>query len=496
MAVATLSITQFGLRLLPKWNGWYYIPLVAWFVSIEAIVTKDLTADFESRARYLYHFAEWIVFAILLKVIIYIVTGIDRIWIDLPRWQQDPIHFFEGPFTPILLILIFCWAMSRSIAENIDLLKFEMTDFKWELGKLENDRQEARKRAAEQIFFIGGLMVFITMLTRIDLYQIWGETPASTASIAFVLVYFLLALVFLSQTQFDLLRGRWFWNQTPFAPDIGKKWIMFSLILFALIAAISFLLPTRYTYGFLEVLGVIIYFVFQLVFSLINLLAIPCGWFFSIFGGSAPPQATNPLTLPNLNDLQTPSTPMPWWELIKSIIFWATFLAIVGFACIYFIRQNSKLIKFIQKIPGLHNLGRFFSIVWDWLKGVERQIASAVTQGLQKVFRPNSSFPGGEIKRFINFRQLSPRQQVIFYYMRLIERSKKSGINRKPYQTPYQYAQDLGKAIPEVKQEVQNLTETFSEARYSLHLIGEFHTSLAQRLWRKIVHSLKPGLRK
>jgi hypothetical protein len=493
MAVASVSITQFGLRILPGWNGWYYIPVIVWFVSIEAILTKDRLDDLEFRARMIYHAAEWVIFAILLKITLYLTTGINQLWIDLPRWQQDPIHFFEGAFTPILLILLFAWTMSKSIADDIELLQSEMTDLKWELGKLENSRQDARKHLAERIFFIGGLMVFITMLTRLDLKQIWGETPASQASIAFVLVYFLLALVLLSQTQFALLRGRWFWNQTPASPDIGRNWIKFSLILFALITVISFLLPTRYTFGFLEVMGVIIYYIFQVVFFIINLLAIPCAWLFSLFGvKGGPTQTINPLPLPNLNNLQTTSTPLPWWELLKSILFWGIFIGVIMFAIIYFFRQNSSLINFLKRFQGFNWLSRSLGSFWAWIRGVNKQFASVIAEGIQRVFRSKSGSISFSMQRFINFRHLSPRQQVIFYYIRLIERSKKSGLNRKPYQTPNQFANELENVIPEVKQEVQNLTDTFTEARYTFHPIDEIHTSRAQKLWRKIVQSLKP----
>ncbi len=94
--------------------------------------------------------------------------------------------------------------------------------------------------------------------------------------------------------------------------------------------------------------------------------------------------------------------------------------------------------------------------------------------------------------RMLNFKQLSPRQQVIFYYLRLLDRSKKSGVERKPYETPGQFASQLEQFIPDVQDDIHNMTDAFVEARYSHHSISSDHTTAVQRMWRKIAQRLKP----
>ncbi len=494
MVCLSISVMQFGERLAASqsWNGWY-LPVFTWLVSLEAIITSAKIKELDSNPRILYHVSEWVIFAILLKVFHYLMVGPEQLWIDLPLWQQNMANFFNGDFLPVLMVMFFAWLLSGSLINDLEELQIEITDLKWELGKLDNNRQAARQRMAEKIFIAGGLMVFITMLTRLDLKVFWGETPASQASIANVLVYFLLTLVFLSVTQFSFLRGRWFWNKTPMAPEIGKNWVKYSLIFFAILAALAFILPTRYTFGFLEVLQVLFNLLTQAVIFLFTLITFPCVWLLSLLGlqpfRTTPAAPMAPPQLPPVEPLGPPSA---WWELAKSIFFWALFVGIIVFAFVNFLRQHPGLLKRLLRIPGFHWLVNALQSIWSWVKGVNLQIASTISTGWRRIFRSGSRALRGNIERLMNFRQLSPRQQVIFYYLRLLDRSKKSGIDRKPYQTPDQFAVELEQFIPDVQQDVHSMTNAFDEARYSDHPIGTEHTSTVQKLWKRIVRRLKP----
>ncbi len=493
MVCLAISVMQFGQRLgaSQNWSGWY-LPVFTWLVSLEAMLTKNKTRELDTGAKILYHLSEWVIFAILLKVFHYLMVGPEQLWIDLPTWQQNPVNFFSGEYLPIMLVLFITWLLTGSMSNDIEELQIEQTDLKWELGKLENNRQEARQRMAEKIFLAGGAMVFITMLTRLDLQQLWGETPASQASTANVLVYFLLTLVFLSLTQFSLLRGRWFWNQLTFAPEIAKKWLKFSFIFFALLAAIAFILPTRYTFGFLEVLQFVFNGISQVMLFIFSVLTFPCVWLVSLikFQTSQSPEGPPPQP-PKLDNLLQGGPSLPWWELVKSILFWAIFVGIVSFAFVNFLRQHPGLARSFRRIPGFGWLFGALKTLWEWLRGVNKQIASTITSGWQRIFRSGPKIIARNLGQLINFRQLSPRQQVVFFYLRLLDKSKQSGIDRKPYQTPDQFAADLEQFIPEVQHDVHNLTDTFVEARYSNHPIGNDHTSLVQMLWRRIVRKFR-----
>jgi hypothetical protein len=375
----------------------------------------------------------------------------------------------------------------------VDKLQSELTDFKWEIGKLDNDRQVARRHIAERLFMVGGVMILISMVTRLDIAGFLPNNPAFQASLVNVVIFFLLALVFLSQTQFAFLRGRWFWSQTPIAPNIGGNWIRYSLIFFIVIAVIALILPTNYTLNLLQVIQVFVNFIIQIGFFIISLFAYLFGLIFSIFNVKQSNDTdTTPVPPITLTLPQTGGPPLPWLELLKSILFWAIIVGIVGFAIVHFIRQNSSLLSGAIKVPGLRWIIKASKSFWAWLAGTSQQISSSLASGLKRIFQTVPKSISREMQQFFNFRRLSPRQQVVFYYLRLIDRSKKSGVNRKPHQTPNQFASDLEQVVPEVRKEVDELTGSFNEARYSQHPVSDQQTSVAQRLWRKIVKSLKP----
>jgi len=514
MACASVSFSQFAQRITTSSNpsilttplNLWYLPILVLAISIEVFATRNKLDSLDGVEKWIYHIAEWIVFTIILKMVIYLIIGTDHLGADLQSWEQNPASFFvfysangrnqmndQAAFLPMLALLFIAWLLVSDISKEMDVLQSELTDFKWEIGKLDNDRQAARQRIAERLFMIGGVMIVATMAARINIKGFLPDNPAFQASLINVVVYFFLALVFLSQTQFAFLRGRWFWSQTPVAPHIGRNWIRYSLIFFGIIAIIAVILPTSYTLNLLQLIQVVVNFFIQIGFFIVSLFAYLFGLVASLFGVKRPTDTDNtPLPTPTFVPPPAAGGPLPWLELLKSILFWAIFIGIVGFAIVHFIRQNSFLLSGALKVPGLGWIIKAIKSFWVWLAGTGKQISTSVSSGLRRIFQTVPKSISREMQQLFNFRQLSPRQQVVFYYLKLVERSKKSGVNRMPHQTPNQFASDLDQVIPEVREEVDQLTGSFIEARYSQHPVGAQQTTLAQRLWRKIVKSLKP----
>lgn len=98
--------------------------------------------------------------------------------------------------------------------------------------------------------------------------------------------------------------------------------------------------------------------------------------------------------------------------------------------------------------------------------------------------------------RFISIRNLSPRQQVQFYFTALLRKAEQRGIQRRKAQTPYEYAQTLEVSIPEMQTNLEPFTETYVEARYSLHPVTKEQASQARQWWqnlRKVILRKKPA---
>jgi hypothetical protein len=477
---------------------WGFLPILALLITLEAIFTRPVTRDMDGQEKILYHFAEWITIAVVCKLIVYLLHGFDQLPLDLPRWQANFFSFFEGEFAFTFFFVLIIWSLSRTSANNIEELNVDPTDIQWELGKLKNSRATIRASLVSRIFGVGLIMVFITSMVRINIASLVGLASIQEPVIS-VMLYFFLALVLFSQTQYALLHGSWFWYQTPVNKFLTRSWVRYSLVLFGLLAALAFLLPTGYSMGLLETLNFVLAVTINLFVALFQLLLIPIIWLLSLAGCTRQPQqdTTSQPPPPPIIPPQTTPTVMPWLEMLKSILFWAAFIGIIAYALVTFIRQNPQMLAILRRIHVFDWMGGFWHWLGGWLHGAGIQVGQAFQQARIRLFPKRDDSLLRRVQRWANFRQLNPRQKIIFYYLRLIERGGERGIQRRSFETPYQYASSLESNLPEVQEDISGMTETFLEARYSVHPIGGEKTSLAQRFWRNITRSLnrlrKPG---
>ena len=100
--------------------------------------------------------------------------------------------------------------------------------------------------------------------------------------------------------------------------------------------------------------------------------------------------------------------------------------------------------------------------------------------------------PQGEKRRwrFLSLRRLSPRDRVRYFYLSILERSAQQEEGRAASETPLEYEKRLARAVPEVGDQVRELTWGFIEARYSEHDVTVDEASALQRAWRYIKRSL------
>ena len=75
--------------------------------------------------------------------------------------------------------------------------------------------------------------------------------------------------------------------------------------------------------------------------------------------------------------------------------------------------------------------------------------------------------------------------------MTLVRRSSQRGLPRKLNQTPLQFEETLRTSLPEVENEIDALTDSFVEARYSKHEIDGEKVNLLQEFWKKVMTTLR-----
>jgi hypothetical protein len=325
-----------------------------------------------------------------------------------------------------------------------------------------------------------------------------GELPYLAAGAGNVLLYFVLGLALLSQSQFASLRKKWTVEGIPVSRDMAAKWAFFSILFLSILALVASLLPTSYTLGFLSILSYILgyilnifIFIFSLLWSILLLIiSLP----FLLFAGESPIDSPKmpPLPNPPMPPVETqPGTPIPWLEVLKSALFWIVFIGIISFSITNYYRQHQDLLIRISRIPGLSWLPKF----WSWLRTIfqgweERRIKSREARRAKRE-QAKSLTPSKDSVRFLSLRRLTPRQRIYFFFQAMVRRGGEKGIHKRISHTPYEYADNLQDGLPEVDEEISSMTDAFVSARYSLREVDSKEVNIVKRYWNRVRTALK-----
>lgn len=178
--------------------------------------------------------------------------------------------------------------------------------------------------------------------------------------------------------------------------------------------------------------------------------------------------------------------PLPWWEFVRSLLFWIFFLGIIFFAVRFYLLQNAELLNALKGFALFRWLAKTWNRIKSWFMGANRQVSALLAASMKRLRAQQVRLPASPFKRIVNLSKMSPREKVIFYYVSLVHLGGEKGLERKPSQTPLNYQKSLSSVIPEVDPDLQNFTETFLEARYSQHPIEDTNAVFAGSLWEKI----------
>ncbi len=498
MICFAVSIQHLARRIVPGWQV-VYIPWLVFWVSLEAMYSRRLVrreADLIT-SRLVYRLVEWVVITLVVKLVVTLSKGLDQLLVQLPLWREDfLIHFFDGETIFVLLLSFIIWALSGGFSEQ--LLKLEgdkfLVEMDVEIG-IFSDRTAVRRELVARIFLIGMIMVFVTALVRWDYQTIWGERPVPTYGLSYVMLYFLFGLALTTLAHFASRRAVWAMEQIPLSHNMSRQWLVYSLLFLAGISLLAFILPTGYSMGLLATLAYLFNLFFSIIAFIFYILSLPLIFLMSLFVDPAeipepverlpPPEFVPPVPL------MDGAGALPWWEVLRSILFWVLFIAITGYAFSIFIRQNEHLLKRLRGIPGWHYLVAFWEQLSAGFRRAKRGARSAAQELAIRLRRTQDLVSPLRSGEFVNPSKLPPRQRVLFFYLMMLRRGQESGMPRRPSQTPFEYAEKLEGDLPDVDEDLKSLTNAFVEARYSRHTITTERANLVQTYWNKIKRALR-----
>jgi hypothetical protein len=466
------------------WNPAYFF-LSCLLAAMEPYFVRRWTDSMEGAELWRFRATEILAFLVVLKLGAYWGTSWAGVQADISTWLRDPSRILSAQMILALLLSLLSWFASTQTIRDLQRLD----------EPLEFSRGFPSPVAAlsARYFWGGALLLLVAGITRVGLAALLDlDRPPVPGLVLNVLLYFLLGLVMLGQVRFVALRKEWRGQKAEVADELRGQWVRSSLILIGLAALVAFLLPTGYTTHLLDMLGIALGVIVQVLYFvgavLMLLLSLPF-WLIArlLMGDQAP--ALSPPALP-FSPPQQPElarTPPDWLGVARALFFWAVFLGIAFYLVRGFLREHPDIWRAIVSFAPL----RWLLDLWRALRGRFRDWGSAIRERLPRrggVLPPASSRGSTRDSRS---RWRSNRGRVLYYYLNAIRRAGKAGFVRRVSQTPDEYGAILERNLPDACEDVAFLTDAFKEARYSPHTVEPVVVQRARAGWQRVKQALR-----
>jgi hypothetical protein len=500
VACLTSPVVLFLEQVLQYWNGTYF-PVFCFFASLEGILSERLLRRqrISGWAYLASRLAELLFLLLALKLASYAPFGLDQLWYEAGGWVADPDSIVTNIDLITSLVFAPIWLASLEVARLAAEIEGEeqvlepppdrdsVAYYEWMTQPSPvRDRQE-RLDTLGQLFLWGGILLLVASAFA-------HAFMSATRPLALpILLYFALGIALLSQARYSVTVTGWRLQGIPVQPTLGRRWLAWALVFLLAVSLVALLLPTHYFLGplvaLLSVLGLLYYailavltFLYFLILSLLSL------FFPSMPAPQEPATPFQPLPLPEAAPAEVGGA--AWLQVVVSVVFWVTILAIVGYALYLFARDRLELLE-----RGEGAQATWWGRVLAWLRGVWRRWwgwRQGVAQRLAQRREARRALSGIRQRlRFFSLRGLSPRELVRYFYLSAMRRAGDAGQPRRPGQTPLEYQRSLQERFPELEPDLTGLTDAFVAARYSAEPVEEEDAREVKPLWQRIKVALR-----
>jgi hypothetical protein len=303
-------------------------------------------------------------------------------------------------------------------------------------------------------------------------------------------LYLISGCLLYSQSRLAMLQARWQLEGVSVGASVARRWRRASLLLIGGVVGVALLLPRAYGLGLLDtlrgLLGLLGY-----GFALLGYVVL---WFFSLLALIpalllsllARDQSGETREIPPFVPPDTPPPVVHEPRLLPALVFWACMLFLAGYAFWIVAQRHPGLLRVITTRGPLAWMLRRLGLLWE----DSRAWAAQVTERARAVLRLRSMAPRLRMPA-LRLRRLAPRELVLYFYRSTVRRAAERGLRRRGGQTPYEYRATLAQHLPEVEQEIDELTESFVVAQYSPRPVGPDEARRARRPWERVRRRLQ-----
>jgi len=487
-----LSLVGLIHLFFPAWSGTYLI-VGCVLVALEANYSYRLIRARQLRGADALRFRaiEMLLLFILFKIGGYIGDSWADVLADIQTWPRQPWNIVDLETIFAFVLAFFSWLVSTQTANDLERIAAPPGRYRYYVPPTES--------LSARFFWGGAVLLIAAGITRIGIAALLDLShPPVPGLVLNVLVYFLLGLVVLGQVHFTRLHRQWQAQEIKVAAELPGRWARYSLAFIGLAAILAFLLPTGYTVSLLDAAATIIYILTYIVmlismvlFFIFSLLLMPCA---TLFGRerSIPSQLTIPP--PQLPQQPSGGGAPGWFELLRSLLFWAAALGMVFYVVRSYLRDRPEMLGALTTLGPIRALRDFLLALWRRLIGLAEAAGERIPRRLSllRARRGLSEAPF----RFFRLGARSPRERVLYYYLSILRRADQQGFPRQRAQTPYEYEGTLAPHLLQAQQEMTLLTQAFVEARYSRHTFEREQARRVRLDWQRVKAALQALKRK
>jgi len=503
--VVSLAGMIFIEAIFEDWKS-AYLPFVAVFIGFEALYSFHKTIDKAafSSERLQFHFVEWFVILLVLRLLLYLVRDPAQLLTDILLWDEAFFEtFFTGEYILLIAFAVLIWFITLALNDPAQQLVEDMSLLNQEkMGYTFNDRSAARKRLIGTIFILGGVQLFFTALITSNIEGLTGLINNPRWIILLLILYFLLGFILLAVNQYSLQKARWYLADFSVADDVAHTWLIYGILFLVIISIVTVLLPTEYIIGFfplIRALGRAIVYLSNLLGQLLIVLLSLIGKLFGRESDNTQAEETTPEEpFANLAGEETTGmgqSASPTWMIIRSFIFWGIFIFLAYFSIRYYIQQHSGMRLGLKALPikaWIKKITQSFHAFFSSLFNFSKKGLAAVSAGMQTLF---SRKPVEGKKQITSTRLNLPiRIRIIKEYLALTQQLAEFGYAKKTTQTPLEYADQLIMNKPAVRNSIEVVTEILTAARYMRQEVRVSDLSVMRKACEAVQFAFEPKM--
>ena len=488
------SLVNLAKLFDPNWRSFYFLAGML-LTTVEAIYSYRVLKQWRSRGMSIlrYRLAEALILVVLLKLLSFGNNSLTEIGQELQLLWLAPWTILNAEFYVLLLLATIAWVAATNTIADFEALYDPYT--------FRSDNILPLNDLATRYFWGGILLVLISGTTQWISYAGISslrdfQRPSLNGVIINVLIYFVLGLVLLSQANLTRLMVRWRVQKIEVGPELVKTWGRYAFLFLSLIGIVIFFIPTSYTLGLLDSAAIVVQLFLSIILFLVQaiffLISLPFALLFSLFASEAQAPIQPAPPPPDFSMLASPTedTPLPWYEAIRSLIFWLIGLAILIYFAKAYLDDHPEIRQALRNWRWLNRLGALLAQLWQRVTGWV-EIGLEFLPEVIRIGRSQASDKASAQSGWFGFRQLSPQDRIRSYYLNVLKQMEGTQSARKTHQTPYEYEPQLRDTIPEADAEIKGLTEAYVHARYSRKVVDMETVGTVKPFWQRIKQALR-----